>query len=107
MNMTFLQETHSTLVNEPDWKREWAEKQSLSHRSSNSGGVGVLFSKDFAPLFTSVEEPIKGQFLKINTEFENVMLVFVNVYAPTAELDRMIFLEELEKVVASCNSSCS
>lgn len=40
LNMTFLQETHSTLVNEPDWKREWTEKLSLSHRSSNSGWWG-------------------------------------------------------------------
>ncbi len=42
----FLQETHSTVDNEADWKKEWDGEVCLSHKSNNSGGVGILFSKD-------------------------------------------------------------
>lgn len=34
LNMTLLQETHSTLANEPDWKREWVEQQQWGGSSS-------------------------------------------------------------------------
>ncbi|TWW77696.1 Transposon TX1 uncharacterized 149 kDa protein ORF 2 [Takifugu flavidus] len=56
--MADIRETHSTLDNEPDWRREWAGQLFLSHRSSNSGGVGILFSRDFVPLSSAVEEPV-------------------------------------------------
>uniref|UniRef100_A0A674NVB8 exodeoxyribonuclease III n=1 Tax=Takifugu rubripes TaxID=31033 RepID=A0A674NVB8_TAKRU len=91
LSVTFLQETHRQLF--------------LSHRSSNSGGVGILFSRDFVPLSSAVEEPVPGRLLKITTVFENVKLVFVNVYAPTAALDRLLLLNEIEKVVAGCNNN--
>lgn len=73
-SVTFLQKTHSTL-DEPDWRRGWGGQLVLSHRSSNSGvRGGVLFSRDFVP-------PVAGRLFKISTVFENVTLVFVNVYA--------------------------
>lgn len=43
------------------------------------GGWGVVFSRDFVP-------PVAGPLFKISTVFENVTLVFVNVYAQLNKL---------------------
>lgn len=50
IDVMFLQETHSDVCNEVDWKREWGGEFVLSHGSSNSGGVAILFSKCCTPV---------------------------------------------------------
>lgn len=46
-DIVFLQETHSDFRNESDWRREWDGQIILSHKSSISGGVAVLFQNIF------------------------------------------------------------
>ena len=48
--MVFVQETHSEVKNESDWQREWPGEVILSHKLSNSGGVGVLSQKALVPV---------------------------------------------------------
>lgn len=47
VDVMFIQETHSDQRNEVDWKREWEGQLFLSHKSSVSGGVAILFSSIF------------------------------------------------------------
>ncbi len=91
LNVVFLQETHSTVDNEVDWKKEWDGEVCLSHKSNNSGGVEIVFSKDFIPISSDIEEIIKGRLLKIHACFENVKCILINVYAPTVGTERVIF----------------
>lgn len=79
----------------------------LSHKSNNSGGVGILFAKDFIPISVDIEEIIKGRLLKINACFENVKLIFINVYAPTVGTERVIFLNILDNVIRNCSEDCN
>ncbi|TWW74491.1 hypothetical protein D4764_14G0004940 [Takifugu flavidus] len=51
----FLQETHSDRNNEADWEKEWEGQALLSHNTSLSGGVGLLFSWGFTPSSLEVE----------------------------------------------------
>ena len=69
---------HSTTDNESDWKRAFKGEEVLSHRSSLSGGVGILFAQSFLPFSF-----IPGVLLKVKAAFENVKLVFLNVYTNT------------------------
>jgi len=70
IDVTFVQESHSDLNNnEVDWKKEWDGGICLSHMSSNSGGVAVLFSKKSLPISCEMEEIVKGQFLKVKALF--------------------------------------
>lgn len=62
IDVTFVQESHSDLKNEVDWKKEWDGQIILSHMSSNSGGVAVLFSKKSLPISYEIEEIVKGRF---------------------------------------------
>ncbi len=55
IDIVLLQETHSDSKNEIDWRREWDGQIVLSHKSSISGGVAVLFSKHFLPLSCEVD----------------------------------------------------
>lgn len=43
----FLQETHSDDKNVTDWIKEWNGHIFLSHKTSRSGGVAILFANNF------------------------------------------------------------
>lgn len=86
LNVIFLQETHSTQDNEAVWRKEWDGEIFLSHKSSNSVGVGILFSRDFTPISCDIDEIIEGRLLKIQAVFENVKITFFNVYAVYASM---------------------
>uniref|UniRef100_A0A8C5EKL9 Endonuclease/exonuclease/phosphatase domain-containing protein n=1 Tax=Gouania willdenowi TaxID=441366 RepID=A0A8C5EKL9_GOUWI len=101
LDVLFIQETHSTPELEADWKKEWGGQVHLSHGSSTSSGVGVLFSRGFLPVSSSSEEVIPGRLLKVSAVFEDVPMVFINVYAPTVGRQRVEFFSVLSDVLSS------
>lgn len=50
IDVAFLQETHSDVKNAVDWLREFDGTAVLSHNTSVSGGVAILFAKNFSPV---------------------------------------------------------
>ena len=102
LDVVFLQETHSDSVNEEDWKREWPGEVFLSHKRSNSAGVGILFSRAFSPRSVEVQDIMSGHILRVNALYENVKMVFICVYAPVLSTERMNFLNVLCDVVRDC-----
>ena len=103
-DIVFVQETHSDALNAVDWAREFDGLSVLSHNTSNSGGVAILFSRTFTPLSYQVEEIAKGRLLKVKAQFENHFFVFICVYAPTMAIDRMLFLNSLENALHGLDS---
>lgn len=59
MDVVFLQETHSDDKNAVEWLKEWNGLSFLSHNTSLSGGVCILFDKKFVPNSVKMEENIK------------------------------------------------
>ena len=53
IDIMLLQETHSTVDNESEWRRGCNGEVILSHKSSCSGGVGIVFSRSFLPFLLS------------------------------------------------------
>jgi len=104
IDIMFLQETHSDSKNATDWEREWDGISILSHNTPSSGGVAVLFSKNFKPISYDFEEIIKGRLLKVRALFENHVFVFICVYVPTSAVERMLFLNTLNLTLQNCNS---
>ncbi len=76
----------------------------LSHLSKNSGGVAVLFSKDFLPLSFTVEEVIKGRLVVVRASYEHYNAILINVYAPTSGSERVTFLKEIGVILNNCSS---
>ena len=103
IDVLFAQETHSDGKNEIDWKREWDGLSVLSHKSSSSGGVAILFSKHFMPLHFEVEEIVRGQCLKVVAKFEDTTMSFLNIYAPTVGANRLLFLNTVGDSLSKLN----
>ncbi|KAF7690005.1 hypothetical protein HF521_011809, partial [Silurus meridionalis] len=99
----FLQETHSDSRNLPDWTQEWPGLSCLSHNTSTSGGVAILFSKNFTPVTYDTEELVKGRLLKVRAHFENHVFIFICVYAPTSPVERLNFLDVLCTAIEACD----
>ena len=88
IDVMFVQDTDSTTDN--DQKGAFKGEVVLSHRSSLSGGVGILFAQSFLPFSFTDDEVIPGVLLKVKAVFENIKLVFLNVYTTTNAMDRML-----------------
>ena len=73
----------------------------LSHFSSTSAGVALLFSREFVPLSHVVEERVKGRLLVVKAKYERFNIVLI-VYAPNSGPDRVQFLNELSLVLSQC-----
>lgn len=101
IDVLFLQETHTDSSNEADWRREWEREVVLSHKSSTSGGVGILFSKSFTPVSIEVEHVLEGRLVVVKAVFEKFNVVFLNVYAPTTGPDRVCFLQVLNTTLSA------
>lgn len=104
LNVTFLQETHSSPDNELKRKRERTGDGVFSHKTSNSGAVGILFSKDFEPVAHHVDEVVPEHLQRFCVVFESVKMFFIDVYAPTLPSERLLFLDTLHTVLHNCNS---
>ncbi len=77
--------------------QEWDGISVLSHNTTLSGGVGILFTKSFSPVSYQVDEIVKGRLLKIRAIFEKYAFVFV--YAPTSAMQRLVFLDALSSTL--------
>lgn len=104
INVMFLQETHSDDRNCTEWMKEWKGDIVLSHGSSLSAGVAVLFSENVKPISVNVEEVIKGRLLVVRAVMEKTSLVFINIYAPTDRKERVLFLKVLEDTLLKCEA---
>lgn len=104
IDVILTQETHSNLANEIDWCKEWEGTVVLSHNSSTSAGVAILFARSFTPASYTVEEEVEGRLLKVKAIFENTTFMFVNTYTPVVAAERLLFLGELSDTLATCNT---
>ena len=58
--------------------------------------MGILFAQSFLPFSFTVDEVVPGVLLKVKAVFENVKLVFLNVYTPTNAVDRVAFFKHFK-----------
>lgn len=76
LNVVLLQETHSDVDNEADWKMCWKGQQILSHGTNLSAGVAILFSPETTVNILSSEEVIKGRLVLVKAEIEDFLFFF-------------------------------
>ncbi len=95
----FLQETHTNKDSEIEWGLWWEGKFTLSHGTHNSAGVATLFSANMNVNILNVEEVVEGRLLLTQVEYEGIMFVFVNVYAPNSGPERQNLFMTLRNAI--------
>jgi len=102
-NMIFLQETHSEESDQVIWEKDWGSKIIMSHGSTNSRGVAILFpSKDDLQVeSTNIDD--NGRKIVLNLVHEKDEYCLINIYAPTQdrETDQIKFLNDLKEDIES------
>lgn len=98
IDVMLIQESHSDVKNESEWMMEWEGEVIMSHKTY-SGGVAILLRKNINPVSREAEHVVGGQLLKLRLKFENVTVVFINLYAPVLGCERVLFLNKVRDIL--------
>lgn len=103
-NLIFLQETHSTVEQESQWKKEWGvNKMFFAHGSHNSRGVAILIKKGTdIQVKQSVIDPL-GRFVILEAEVGDKKLVIANIYAPNNDRESVKFFRQVNLIMKEKN----
>ena len=93
--VTFLQETHSTTDIETEWSQRYKGEIVMSHGTSNSKGVAILFGEqlDYSIINKSIDP--KGRFILIWCLLQGNNFLLINSYVPNEEKNQVLFLLEI------------
>jgi len=84
-NISFLQETHSTVTAEKQWRNEWGAELITCHGSSNSRGVAVLINKGVdCTIHKKILDPL-GRYIILKAEIKDKIYVLINIYIFTKQ----------------------
>ena len=95
-NIFLLQETHSILSDELEWKEEWEGDIIFNHGESNSRGVCILFKKDCGYELHSVNKDTEGRYIILDLDLYEQRYTLVNLYGPNKD-DPVFFMEIIKK----------
>ena len=96
-----FQETHSTLKDEKNWRKQWRGKLFFIHGTSNSTGVLVGFREG---LYYSVNKEVKdnnGRILILDVEIQGKPYLIINLYADNDQAGQLVTLAKLESLLES------
>ena len=94
-NISFLQETHSTVTTEKQWRNEWGAELITCHDSSNSRGVAILINKGVdCTIHKKILDPL-GRYIILKAEIKDKIYVLINIYAPNKDKDIVAFFTKL------------
>lgn len=85
-NITLLQETHCTTVNEKKWKNEYNNANILfSNGTSSQNGVATIIPNHLNYSLLDTKKDTEGRLLIVKMKLHNCEYVLVNAYAPTKD----------------------
>ena len=94
-DIIFLQETHSTIKTDTQWKNEWGAQIITCHGSSNARGVAILIKNGFdCTIHQKILDPL-GRFIILKADIKDKTYVLINVYAPNKDKDLISFFNNL------------
>lgn len=94
-DITFLQETHSTLETIVRWKNEWGGELIACHGGSNSRGVAILIKNGLdCKVQHTILDPM-GRYIILKADTKDSRYVLINVYAPNKDKDQIEFVKNL------------
>ena len=98
-SIIFLQETHSTVEKEKQWKYEWGAPLEFAHGRSNARGVVILFRNGFdCKIKQKIVDPM-GRYLDRKAEINDENYFLLNVYAPNNDNQSAKFYEHIINIL--------
>ena len=80
-----LQETHSSIDMEKQWKSEWGGDIYFSHGSTNSRGVCVLLKNNFSRLILGSQSDVEGRYVILDIEIDSFRVLISSIYGPNQD----------------------
>ena len=106
-DIIFLQETHSTALDEIIYSREWRGACYWSHCDSRSAGTAILFSDKFQPTISQIVCDDNGRYIIVIIEsVDNIPYALCNVDAPSGGTHKSLskeFFSQLEQTLKDLN----
>ena len=96
-----LQETHSTLNDEKNWRKQWRGKLFFSHGTSNSTGVLVGFREGLDYSLNKEVKDNNGRILILDVEIQGKPYLIINLYADNDQAGQLVTLAKLESLLES------
>ena len=100
-DIIFLQETYSSTVSIKRWEAEWGGKVVVSHGTTQSKGVMVLFKPNLNVTINKALADKNGRYILTQTSIDETNVVFVNIYEPNDTSQQILFLRDLSSSVLS------
>ena len=99
-DISFLQETYSTLEIANHWRKQWPREFFFSHGSNHSCGVAILIHKslDFKLISSRVDN--EGRYLIIEAIIEDTPFLLINIYAPNKTSNQSSFFQALSDLIS-------
>ena len=92
-SIIFLQETHSTIDKEKQWKAEWGTSIKYAHGSSSARGVAILLRNGFdCKIKRRIVHPM-GRYIGMKAEIKDANYLLFNFYAPNNDSQSAKFYE--------------
>ena len=102
VGISFLQETHSSLVDQQSWEAQWGRKENifLNHGQSNARGNAILFNNLDFEVHRYVDDGNgRLQIMSVKlSEFDSKILL-INIYNENEERDQLVLFEKLEQLL--------
>lgn len=96
IDVCFMQETHSSLNSENEWRHQWGGNIIFSHGARNARGVMILVRPEFDFKIIDMNKDEQGRLLEVNCLIQDSPCKLINVYAPNSEMSRLNFIKDLK-----------
>ena len=100
-SIIFLQETHSIDKDIAKWEHEWGSKIIMSHGTSNSRGVAILFPNCLNFAIKDYSFDINSRIIFPLLSNAETVYCLINVYSPTQdqEKEQLDFLDNIQVII--------
>ena len=98
-DLIFLQETHSTIERQDQWRKKWGTPVLFSHGSTTARGVAILIKNSLNITIQQSEISSDGRFIVLKADINNETYTIANINGPNKDADAVKFYRNLSKVL--------
>ena len=98
-SIIMLQETHTSVLDENNYKNHWGHSTFFSHGTTNYRGVVTILPNSLGGTSKLFYSDLDGRILIVELSINDTLYYLVNIYAPSSnkEVDKINFLNKLTK----------